>query len=131
MKNAESTVQEAKRYQEYMEQVPIPESRGADIPFVTWVGLAKSIQEFYKQQLHYSTHLLLTLWDQSMVDGGREEQNKTVGSIMDPKKAEATVWDVEEVHRRCTSYIHLAKLWLCDPRYQAFVDQVKIIRPRV
>jgi hypothetical protein len=121
-------VEHAKRYQEYMKQIPIPTTaRGStsdndDHLFITWQGLVKSMKQLYGQPLHYLTHVLVKQWDQSRI--GAEEEDKPVDNIIHRNKAEAIVWDVEEIHRRCTSHLHLAKLWLQDPDYHAFVDEV-------
>ena len=122
--NADSMVEQAKKYQEYMKQIPVPPTRGSgsDVVFITWEGLAKSMKELYGQPLHYLTHFLVKQWDQSRI--GNEDEDTPMDNIINPFKAEATIWDVEEVHRRCTSHVHLASLWLCDPGYHAFVDEV-------
>ena len=110
-----------------MKQIPIPKTRGSwsdidndDDLFITWEGLVKSMKQLYGQPLHYLTHVLVKQWDRSRI--GADEGNKPVDNIIHRNKAEGIVWDVEEVHRRCTSHLHLAKLWLQDPDYHAFVD---------
>ncbi|KAJ6890602.1 hypothetical protein NC651_024186 [Populus alba x Populus x berolinensis] len=41
-----------------------------------------------------------------------------------PCKAEVTIWLVEEVHRRASTYHCVAKLWQSDPKHHAFVDSI-------
>ncbi|KAB2596131.1 hypothetical protein D8674_031581 [Pyrus ussuriensis x Pyrus communis] len=100
-------VKMARDYQELMKQIPVPMTRRKDAIFVSWLALANSMKQFYGQPLHYLTHVL-----------------KPMGSIIHPRRAESTIWDVEKVHRRCTSHTNLANLWLSDPGYHAFVHEV-------
>ncbi|XP_057960303.1 protein RDM1 [Malania oleifera] len=112
----------AKMYQEYMKQIPIPTHRGSIIPFTTWMGLANSIKLLYGQPLHYLTNILLKQWDQSRI--GTEDEHRPLDTIIHPCKAEANIWLIEEVHRLTSSHHYLAKLWLSDPMYHAFVDPI-------
>ncbi|XP_034205825.1 protein RDM1-like [Prunus dulcis] len=112
----------AKHYQEQMKHIPIPKNRRKDAVFVTWWALANSMKQFYGQPLHYMTQVLVKQWDESRI--GSAEEEKPMDNIIHPRRAESTIWDVEQVHRQCTSHIHLAKLWLSDPDYYAFVDEV-------
>lgn len=120
VRNADSVIEQAKKYQEHMKQIPIPPTHGSDVVFITWQGLARSMMEFYGQPLHYLTHVLVKQWDESRI--GAEDEDKPIINIINPIKAETIIWGMEEVHRRCTSYVHLTSLWLCDPGYHAFVD---------
>ncbi|ONI24348.1 hypothetical protein PRUPE_2G235500 [Prunus persica] len=112
----------AKHYQEQMKHIPIPKNRRKDAVFVTWWALANSMKQFYGQPLHYMTQVLVKQWDESRI--GSVEEEKPMDNIIHPRRAESTIWDVEQVHRQCTSHIHLAKLWLSDPDYYSFVDEV-------
>lgn len=105
-----------------MKKVTIPCQRGSVIPCNSWMGLAKSIKELYGQPLHYLTNILLKQWDQARFETGEEFQ--PLDTIIHPVKAEATIWFVEEVHRRTASYHQISKLWLRDPIYRAFVDPI-------
>ncbi|KAL6290949.1 hypothetical protein ACE6H2_008459 [Prunus campanulata] len=118
----EVVVKIANHYQEQMKQIPIPRNRRKDAVFVTWRALANSMKQFYGQPLHYMTQVLVKQWDESRI--GSVEEEKPMDNIIHPRRAESTIWDVEQVHRQCTSHIHLAKLWLSDPDYYAFVDEV-------
>ncbi|XP_021762994.1 protein RDM1-like [Chenopodium quinoa] len=115
-------VRRAKIYQEYMKKVPIPCQRGSVILCYSWMGLAKSIKELYGQPLHYLTNTLLKQWDQARFETGDEYQ--PLDTVIHPLKAEATIWFVEEVHRRTASYHQLSKLWLGDPMHHAYVDAI-------
>ncbi|KAJ4722509.1 Protein RDM1 [Melia azedarach] len=112
----------AEMYQEYMKQLPIPTQRGSIIPFISWVGLGKSIKQLYQQPLHYLTNILLKRWDQLRF--GSEDEHRPLDTIIHPCKAEATIWLIEEVHRLTSSHHHLAKLWLSDPMYHVFIDSI-------
>lgn len=122
-KSSEDTItRRAKMYQEYMKKVPVPSQRGSVIPCNSWMGLAKSIKDLYGQPLHYLTNILLKQWDQARFETGEEYQ--PLDTVIHPLKAEATIWFIEEVHRRTGSYHHLAKLWVQDPMHHAFVDPI-------
>ncbi|EXB51132.1 hypothetical protein L484_009096 [Morus notabilis] len=115
-------IKRAELYQDYMKQIPIPTHRGSLIPFTSWMGLGKSIKQMYGQPLHYLTNVQLKHWDQLRI--GSEEEDRPLDTIVHPSKAEATIWLLEEVHRRTTSHYHIAKLWLLDPMHHAFVDSI-------
>lgn len=106
-----------------MKQIPIPEGRQTrtEILFITWDGLARSMKQVYGQPLHYLTHVLAKQWDESRI--GTEDEDKPMDNLIHPAKAESIIWDVEEIHRLCTSYSHLANLWVSDPDFHTFVDQ--------
>lgn len=112
----------AKEYQKCMKIKPVPKARLEYAVVVNWQGLAKTLKNLYGQPIHYLTYKLCKEWDGSRF--GSEDEEKPLDAIIDWSSAEATIWKVEEVHRLCTSPIHLAKLWLSDPEYQAFVDEV-------
>ncbi|OVA15527.1 Protein RDM1 [Macleaya cordata] len=109
-------------YQEYMKQIPIPSLHASAIPFTTWQGLAQSLKWLYKQPLHYLTNTVLKQWDKSRI--GTNNEHLPLDAIIHPRKAEATIWLMEEVHRLTSSHHHLAKLWLSDPMHHAFVDPI-------
>ena len=109
-------------YQEYMKQIPIPTHRGSVVPFMSWTGLGRSIKQMYGQPLHYLTNAQLNQWDRSRIGG--EDEDRPLDTIIHPSKAEATIWLLEEVHRRTASHHHVAKLWLSDPMHHAFVDSI-------
>ncbi|KAG8636731.1 protein RDM1 [Manihot esculenta] len=115
-------IRRAEMYQEYMRQLPIPACRGSLIPFSSWVGLGQSIKQLYGQPLHYLTNVLLRQWDHLRMGG--EDEQKPLDIVIHPSKAEATIWLVEEVHRRTSSPHHVAKLWLLDPMYRRFIDSI-------
>ncbi|KAK6130225.1 hypothetical protein DH2020_036035 [Rehmannia glutinosa] len=110
----------AKSYQDYMKVIPIPAIRGTVIPYTSWMGLGSSIKKIYEQPLHYLTNLHLKRLDQERL--GHEDENVSLDMIIHPCKAEASIWLIEEVHRRTSSPHHLAKLWTADPMYHAFID---------
>ncbi|KAL7251243.1 hypothetical protein ACSBR1_013136 [Camellia fascicularis] len=117
---ANALLKHAESYQEYMKQIQIPTLRGSIIPFNTWQQLAKSLKQLYKQPLHYLTNVQLKQWDKARIN--IEEEQIPMDNFLHPAKAEATIWLIEEIHRGHTSYDFLAKLWLNDPMYLAFVD---------
>jgi hypothetical protein len=118
----DALIRRAEMYQEYMKHIAIPTHRGSVIPFTTWMGLGKSIKQLYGQPLHYLTNILLKQWDQLRI--GSENEHKPLDTLIHPCKAEATIWLIEEVHRRTSSHLHLAKLWLFDPMHHTFVDSI-------
>ncbi|XP_042482160.1 protein RDM1-like [Macadamia integrifolia] len=115
-------IRRAEMYQEYMKQIQIPSHRASQIPCHSWQGLAKSIKQLYRQPLHYLTNVLLKQWDQSRA--GTDNEHQPLDTIIHSCKAEATIWLVEEIHRLTTSHHHLARLWLSEPMYQAYVDPI-------
>ncbi|XP_057991921.1 protein RDM1 isoform X2 [Hevea brasiliensis] len=115
-------IKRAEMYQEYMRQLPMPARHGSVIPFSSWVGLGKSIKQLYGQPLHYLTNILLKQWDHLRI--GSEDEQKPLDITIHPCKAEATIWLVEEIHRRTSSHHHVAKSWLLDPMHHAFVDSI-------
>ncbi|OAY55721.1 hypothetical protein MANES_03G175300v8 [Manihot esculenta] len=112
----------AEMYQEYMSQVPIPAHHGSVIPFSSWVELGKSIKQLYGQPLHYLTNITLTKWDN--LRAASEYEQKPLDMMIHPCKAEATIWLVEEIHRRTTSHHHIAELWLKDRMHHTYVDSI-------
>ncbi|PSR92747.1 hypothetical protein CEY00_Acc27346 [Actinidia chinensis var. chinensis] len=118
----EVVIKRAEMYQDYMKQVPIPTHRGSVIPFTSWTGLAMSVKQLYGQPLHYLTNILINQWDKMRI--GSEDEDTQLDTIIHPCKAEASIWLIEEVHRRTTSHHHLAKLWLSDPMPHAFIDPI-------
>ncbi|PIA31684.1 hypothetical protein AQUCO_04900169v1 [Aquilegia coerulea] len=117
-----TVIRRAEMYQEYMKQIRIPSRHGSAIPFTTRQGLAKSLKQLYGQPLHYLTNVLLKQWDQSRL--GSDNEHQPLDAIIHPRKAEAIIWLMEEVHRLTSSHHHLAKLWLLDPMHHAFVDPI-------
>lgn len=109
-------------YQEYMKVVPIPTQRGFIIPFTSWVGLAASMKELYGQPLHYLTNVHMKKLDQMRL--GTDDEDFPLDTIIDPSKAEATIWLIEEVHRTTLSHHYIARLWLADPMYHVHVDAI-------
>lgn len=109
----------AAKYQESMKQMEVPsgDARATASSFINWQGLAKWMIETYKQPLHYLTHKLLKQWDEPKVE-------KTLDSIIDPTKAQDTIWVVEEYNRKCSSHLYLAKLWLSDPMHPHFLNSI-------
>ncbi|XP_024639344.1 uncharacterized protein [Medicago truncatula] len=115
-------IRRAAMYQDYMEQIPIPSSRGSVIPFTSWMGLGQSIKKLYGQPLHYLTNIILKQWDQMRI--GSEDEYRRLDDIIHPCKAEATIWLMEQVHRQASSHFHLANLWKKDPMYNGFLDSI-------
>lgn len=115
-------IKRAELYQNYMKQIPIPTPRGSVIPFTTWMGLAKSMKQLYGQPLHYLTNILLKQWDRLRI--GTEDEHSPLDTIIHPTKAESNIWLIEEVHRRTSSPLHVAKLWQADPMHHTFVDSI-------
>lgn len=124
MCTAETVIRLAKEYQQKMKHIPIPETRRPteDIMFITWHTLTSSMKQAYGQPLHYLTHVLAKQWDRSR--SGTDDEEKPMDNIIPQGKAEAIIWGVEEIHRLCTSYSQLAKFWVSDPNFHAFVDEV-------
>jgi len=105
-----------------MKHIPIPSSRGSIIPCTSWMGLGRSIKQLYGQPLHYHTNILLKQWDQLRI--GSEDEYKPLDDIIHPRKAESTIWLMEEIHRQTSSHFHIADLWKKDPMYHGFVDSI-------
>ncbi|KAL8473525.1 hypothetical protein ACS0TY_030383 [Phlomoides rotata] len=112
----------ARSYQEYMKLIPIPTNRGSVIPFTSWVGLGSSIKTMYNQPLHYLTNVQLKQMDKASL--GADDEDVRLDAIIHPAKAEATIWLIEEVHRRTSSPHHLLRLWEANPKYHAFIDAI-------
>ncbi|KAL0284607.1 UNVERIFIED_CONTAM: protein RDM1 [Sesamum calycinum] len=112
----------AKSYQDYMKLIPIPTKRGTVIPYTSWTGLGNSMKKIYEQPLHYLTNIHLKRLDQERL--GAEDEDVPLDMIIHPSKAEASIWLIEEVHRRTSSSHHLAQVWTADPMYHSFIDAV-------
>ncbi|KAJ6987405.1 protein RDM1-like [Populus alba x Populus x berolinensis] len=122
MDESDITMRKAEIYQEYMKQIPVPSSTcGLPVSYMTWQELARTIKQVYGQPLHYLTNKLLKQWDQLRI--GTKDESKPLDNIIDPIKAVATVWGMEEFHRQCSSHQHLAKLWLSDPLQHDSLDK--------
>lgn len=80
------------------------------------------MKQIYEQPLHYLTNIHLKRMDGERL--GAEDEDISLDLIIHPCKAEATVWLIEEVHRKTSSPHHLADLWAADPLYHAFVDAI-------
>lgn len=121
-------MKDAKEYQEYMKQLPVPDalelSSSSVLPFITWQGLAESMKHKYEQPLHYLTHILLRQWDESRDSTKNNESIKPIGNVIHPSKAESTIWVAEEFNRQFASHHYLADLWLSDLNYHDFVDTI-------
>lgn len=122
--HTEVIVELAKQYQKQMKKTPIPRVRLTHSVVMTWEGLAKTLKNLYGQPLHYLTHMLCKQWDKSRAFGSDNADNKPLDTIFNGTKAEATIWEIESVHRLSTSHVYLANLWLHDPQFYAFVDEV-------
>ncbi|KAK6777790.1 hypothetical protein RDI58_024508 [Solanum bulbocastanum] len=118
----DSILRRARMYQEYMKVVPLPPQRGFVIPFTSWVGLAASMKELYGQPLHYLTNVHMKKLDSMRF--GSDDEDVPLDTIIDPSKAEATIWLIEEVHRSTSSHHYIARLRLADPMYHIHVDAV-------
>lgn len=112
----------AQTYQEYMKSITIPTNRCTIIPYTTWTGLGSSIKQAYAQPLHYLTNIQLKRMDRERL--GADDEHVPLDLIIHPYKAEATIWLIEEVHRRTSSPHHLTELWAADPMYHAFIDAI-------
>nr|GMD80515.1 protein RDM1 [Ipomoea batatas] len=115
-------VRSCRMYQEYMQKLPIPSHHGSVIPFTSWMGLAASLKRVYGQPLHYLTNIQVRQWDQLRI--GAAKEGVPLDTIIHPSKAEASVWAIEEIHRRTSSHLHLSKLWQADPRHYAYIDPI-------
>ncbi|XP_015169155.1 protein RDM1-like [Solanum tuberosum] len=118
----DSILRRARMYQEYMKVVPLPTQRGFVIPLTSWVGLAASMKELYGQPLHYLTNVHMKKLDSMRF--GSDNEDVPLDTIIDPSKAEATIWLIEEVHRSTSSHHYIARLWLADPMYHIHVDAI-------
>ncbi|KAJ1443196.1 RDM1 superfamily [Sesbania bispinosa] len=121
-KPKDGLVELAKKYQNHMKNIPIPRARLKDNVIVNWQGLANTLKTLYGQPLHYQTLMLCKQWDESRI--GSEDEGKPLGAIIDWSNAENAIWNVEEIHRLSTSPIYLAKLWLTNPQYRFYVEEV-------
>ncbi|WMV50628.1 hypothetical protein MTR67_044013, partial [Solanum verrucosum] len=117
----DSFLRRSSMYQEYMKVVPMPTQRGFVIPFTSWVGFAASM-EFYGKPLHYLTNVQMKKFDQ--ISLGADNEDVPLDTIIDPGKAEATIWIIEEVHRCTSSHHYIARHWLADPIYHRHVDAI-------
>ncbi|XP_034589437.1 protein RDM1 isoform X3 [Setaria viridis] len=115
-------IRRAEMYQHYMKHIPVPAYRDSLIPFTSWMGLARSLKQLYKQPLHYLTNVLLKRWDQQRI--GSDDEHRRLDAVVHPVRAETLIWATEEVHRLTTSGRHLASLWASDPLYHAYIDPV-------
>ncbi|CAN4091289.1 unnamed protein product [Withania somnifera] len=97
----------AKMYQEYMQMVPIPTATCSLIPCSSWTGLAASIK---------------ASWDQMRI--GADNEGDSLDMLIHPTKAEASIWLMEEVQRRTSFPSSIAKLWVADPIYHAYIDAI-------
>ncbi|MFQ6652958.1 hypothetical protein Gotur_024593 [Gossypium turneri] len=130
-------IKEAKKYQEYMKKFPVPEPISVSVSletssFITWEKLGESMKQKYEQPLHYLTQILLKQWDESSGNGINNNnievmimKKQPIGNVIDPRTAEATVWVIENFNRQFVSHHYLAKIWLSDPNYHHFVDDLQ------
>ncbi|TMW88523.1 hypothetical protein EJD97_018441 [Solanum chilense] len=115
-------LRKAKMYQEYMQMVPIPARKASVIPCNSWTGLAASIKGLYGQPLHYLTNLSVKKWDSLRI--GASDEDVPLDILIDPAKAEAGIWCIEEMHKKTTSPYFIARLWHADPMYHANIDEI-------
>ncbi|XP_015170462.1 protein RDM1-like [Solanum tuberosum] len=115
-------LRKARMYQEYMQMVPLPTRRSSMIPCNSWMGLAASMKELYGQPLHYLTNLSMKQWDRLRI--GANDEDVPLDTLIDPAKAEASIWLVEEMHRNTTSPFFIARLWHGDPMYHVYIDAI-------
>ncbi|XP_073291221.1 protein RDM1-like [Primulina huaijiensis] len=121
--NAEMQFRLAKSYKEYMKLIPIPVEHVTAIPFISWKGLGNSIKQIYGQHLHYLAYLLLKQLDNVRI--GAKDENVPLGDmIINPYKAEFSIWIIEEILRCTRSPYYLTKLWENDPSHHALIDAV-------
>ncbi|KAK6777784.1 hypothetical protein RDI58_024502 [Solanum bulbocastanum] len=118
---SDSILRRARMYQEYMMVVPMPTQRGFVIHFISWVGFAASMKEFYGQPLHYLTNVQMKKFDQMRLCFDNEDV--PLDTIINQGKAEATIWIIK-VHRCTSSHHYIARLWLADPMYHCHVDAI-------
>ncbi|EPS63778.1 hypothetical protein M569_11007, partial [Genlisea aurea] len=112
----------AKSYQDYMSLIPIPMERGTLLPCQTWWDLGNSLKKMYGQPLHYLTNVHLNYLDRHRI--GSKDEHVPLYMTLHPAKAEASLWIIEEAHRKTTSPHHLLKLWQADSGYHRFIDPV-------
>jgi len=72
-------------YKECIKVVPIPTERGFIIHFTSWVGLAATMKELYRQPLHYLTNVQIRKFDQMRF--GADNEDVPLDTIIDPRKA--------------------------------------------
>ncbi|KAK3219326.1 hypothetical protein Dsin_013296, partial [Dipteronia sinensis] len=82
------------------------------------IKIAKQYQEKMEKIPIPSAH------DQAPIPFTTWQELENSMSQIPPKNAEAIIWGIEDLHRRCISHLELAKLWLSDPTYHAFVDPI-------
>uniref|UniRef100_A0A3Q7I6B6 Uncharacterized protein n=1 Tax=Solanum lycopersicum TaxID=4081 RepID=A0A3Q7I6B6_SOLLC len=95
-------------YQEYQQMIPIPTRKASLIPCNSWIGLAASIKGLYGQLLHYPTNLSIKKCDSLRI--GASDEDVPLDTLIDPAKAEASIWLIEEMHRKTTSPHFIARL---------------------
>uniref|UniRef100_K4CVM1 Uncharacterized protein n=1 Tax=Solanum lycopersicum TaxID=4081 RepID=K4CVM1_SOLLC len=71
------------------------------IPCNSWIGLAASIKGLYGQLLHYLTNLSIKKWNSLRI--GASDEDVPLDTLIDPAKAEASIWLIEEMHIYTTS----------------------------
>ncbi|KAL1080055.1 hypothetical protein V6Z11_D10G264900 [Gossypium hirsutum] len=120
-----------------MKKFPVPEPISVSISletssFITWEKLGESMKQKYEQPLHYLTQILLKQWDESSGNGINNNnievmtmKKQPIGNVIDPRTAEATVRVIENFNRQFVSHHYLAKIWLSDPNYRHFVDDLQ------
>ncbi|CAN4092918.1 unnamed protein product [Withania somnifera] len=109
-------------YQEYMQMVPIPTEIGSVIPCNSWTGLATSIKKLFGQPLHYLTNLCMVQWDRLRI--GADNEDESLDMVIHPTTAEASIWRMEDMHRRTSSPFYIARLWHGDPNYHVYIDDI-------
>ncbi|KAI4302314.1 hypothetical protein MLD38_038075 [Melastoma candidum] len=103
----------AEAYQQCMKKIEVPKNRRSLIPFTTWVGMGKSIEQFYGQPLHFQTNSALKQLDQKRL--GSVDEYTPLDLVMHPCKAEAMIWLMEEIHRSTSAHLYIAQFWKSDP----------------
>ncbi|CAI0559426.1 unnamed protein product [Linum tenue] len=98
-----------------LKELPIPPLRGSLISCSSWMELGRSMKQLYGQPLHYFTNFILGHWDELRTD--TENQHQPLDLFIHPSKAEATIWLVEEVHRKISFLHQIARLRTSDPLY--------------
>ncbi|KAB5537867.1 hypothetical protein DKX38_015400 [Salix brachista] len=79
---------------------------------------AEMHQDYMKPWLYHP----IFLWDRQRIGNG--DEHKPLDIMIHPCKAETTNWLVEEVHRRTSTYHHVAKLLQSDQINILFVDSI-------
>ncbi|KAB2010729.1 hypothetical protein ES319_D10G261700v1 [Gossypium barbadense] len=86
----------------------------------------------YEQPLHYLTQILLKQLDESSGNGINNNnievmimKKQPISNVIDPRTTKATVRVIENFNKQFVSHHYISKIWLSDPNYHYFVDDLQ------